>query len=377
MMVVLDKERLNRANTQKEVKRSRYGNQNTIIMLVYRWLVFLFCAVLSITGSSFSSQGYSILESLAVIAVYNGAVTVYCLNSGKKYAGSLLYIDITAISLLIFFSGGINSDLYIFYFLPLCLYGIRNDLPATAKMTGFTIMLYSVSCFFSGMLFNYRLNWSRLIIFDILFILAAFAITRLSFEVKRYDELRKKEFRLARTDKLTGLANRHYFDQKIREEVAYADAWNSVINILMFDLDNFKGYNDSYGHASGDKLLKLFSDIIKQCVRKSDIPVRYGGEEFLILIRDMDIIIAKSVGDRIRKQLEKQCIRLGIKFGRQVVTASCGIAQYPAHSSNIKDVIEMADQALYHAKEIGKNIVVCYDEIGMTREELEMKQGSG
>ncbi|NMA34703.1 MAG: diguanylate cyclase, partial [Clostridiaceae bacterium] len=77
------------------------------------------------------------------------------------------------------------------------------------------------------------------------------------------------------------------------------------------------------------------------------------------------------------KQLEKQCIRLGIKFGRQVVTASCGIAQYPAHSSNIKDVIEMADQALYHAKEIGKNIVVCYDEIGMTREELEMKQGSG
>lgn len=373
----MDKERLNRANTQKEVKRSRYGNQNTIIMLVYRWLVFLFCAVLSITGSSFSSQGYSILESLAVIAVYNGAVTVYCLNSGKKYAGSLLYIDITAISLLIFFSGGINSDLYIFYFLPLCLYGIRNDLPATAKMTGFTIMLYSVSCFFSGMLFNYRLNWSRLIIFDILFILAAFAITRLSFEVKRYDELRKKEFRLARTDKLTGLANRHYFDQKIREEVAYADAWNSVINILMFDLDNFKGYNDSYGHASGDKLLKLFSDIIKQCVRKSDIPVRYGGEEFLILIRDMDIIIAKSVGDRIRKQLEKQCIRLGIKFGRQVVTASCGIAQYPAHSSNIKDVIEMADQALYHAKEIGKNIVVCYDEIGMTREELEMKQGSG
>lgn len=373
----MDKERLNRANTQKEAKRSRYGNQNTIIMLVYRWLVFLFCAVLSITGSSFSSQGYSILESLAVIAVYNGAVTVYCLNSGKKYAGSLLYIDITAISLLIFFSGGINSDLYIFYFLPLCLYGIRNDLPATAKMTGFTIMLYSVSCFFSGMLFNYRLNWSRLIIFDILFILAAFAITRLSFEVKRYDELRKKEFRLARTDKLTGLANRHYFDQKIREEVAYADAWNSVINILMFDLDNFKGYNDSYGHASGDKLLKLFSDIIKQCVRKSDIPVRYGGEEFLILIRDMDIIIAKSVGDRIRKQLEKQCIRLGIKFGRQVVTASCGIAQYPAHSSNIKDVIEMADQALYHAKEIGKNIVVCYDEIGMTREELEMKQGSG
>jgi len=367
-------ERPNRINTRKEAKSIRYGNQGVIIILVYRWLVFLFTAILSITGSSFDTQGYPILESLAVIVVYNGAVTAYCLNNGKKYAGSLLYIDIIAISLLILFTGGINSDLYIFYFLPLCLYGIKNDLPGTVRITGFTAVFYSGFCFLSSMLFNTRLNWFRLIIYDFLFLLAAFAVTRLSFEVKKYDELRKKEFKLARTDKLTGLANRHYFDQKIREEAAYADAWNSVINILMFDLDNFKGYNDSYGHASGDKLLKLFADIIKQCIRKTDIPVRYGGEEFLIMIRDMDVIIAKSVGERIRKQLEKQCIRLGSKFGRQVVTASCGIAQYPVHAPNIKDVIEMADQALYHAKAIGKNIVVCYDEIGMTREELERKQ---
>lgn len=367
----------NRSNDRKDVKSSRYESQGIIMMLVYRWLIFLFSAVLSITSSSFDTHGYSILESLAVIAVYNGAVTAYCLNTGSRHTGALAYIDIIAISLLVFFTGGVNSDLYVFYFLPMCLYGIRNDVQGTVKTAGFAAVLYTASCFFSDMLFDYRLNWSRLIIYDILFLLAAFTISRLSFEVKRYDELRKKEFRLARTDKLTGLANRHYFDQKVKEEVAYADAWNSVINILMFDLDNFKGYNDSYGHASGDKLLKLFSDIIKQCIRKTDIPVRYGGEEFLVMIRDMDIIIAKSVGDRIRKQLEKQCIRLGQKFGRDVVTASCGIAQYPAHSTNIKDVVEMADQALYHAKEIGKNIVVCYDEIGMTREEIERKQTLG
>ncbi|HPV02903.1 MAG TPA: GGDEF domain-containing protein [Clostridiales bacterium] len=370
-------ERPDRVNTRREPKAGRYGNQGIIIILVYRWLVFLFSAILCITGSSFDTLGYSILESLAVIAVYNGAVTAYCLNNGKKYAGSLLYIDIIAISLLVFFTGGVNSDLYIFYFLPLCLYGIKNGVSGSFRITGFTVVFYTGFCVLSATLFNARINWSRLVIYDLLFLMAAFAITRLSFEVKKYDEMRKKEFRLARTDKLTGLANRHYFDQKIREEVAYADAWNSVINILMFDLDNFKGYNDSYGHASGDKLLKLFSDIIKQCIRKTDIPVRYGGEEFLIMIRDMDIIIAKSVGERIRRQLEKQCIRLGNKFGRQMVTVSCGIAQYPVHSTNIKDVIEMADRALYHAKEIGRNIVVCYDEIGMTREELERKQGLG
>lgn len=77
-------ERPDRVNTRREPKAGRYGNQGIIIILVYRWLVFLFSAILCITGSSFDTLGYSILESLAVIAVYNGAVTAYCLNNGKN-----------------------------------------------------------------------------------------------------------------------------------------------------------------------------------------------------------------------------------------------------------------------------------------------------
>mgnify|MGYP001310507750 CR=1 FL=1 len=346
-----------------------------VIILVYRWLIFLFSAILCITSVSFAEYGYAVLESLAAVAVYNGAVTVYCLNNGKKFTGSLLYIDIVAITLLIFFSGGINSDLYIFFYFVLGLYGISNNLTKTMKTAAFITVLYSVTCFYIN-LTDPHIIYYRLIIRDLLFFMVAYVISRLNYEVRKYDEMRKKEFRLARTDKLTGLANRHYFDQKVREEAAYADATNSVLNILMFDLDNFKGFNDSYGHVFGDKLLKLFSDIIMQCVRKSDIPVRYGGEEFLIMIRDMDIVIAKSVGDRIRRQLEKQCIRLGQQMEMEKVTASCGIAQYPTHSRNIREVIEMADKALYHAKAIGKNIVVCYDEIGKDRAEIEQVQAA-
>jgi diguanylate cyclase (GGDEF)-like protein len=363
-------EGLSGMDDKKNLRNNFQGNQNIIIMLVYRWLVFLFSAVLCITCDSFVVNGYEILESLAVVAVYNGAVTAYCLNSGKNYAGSVVYIDSVALMLLVFFSGGIGSELYIFSFLLLGLYGINNETASTFKLTGFISVIYIAVCFFSDMLTPGRMLYSTLVIRLLLFFMASFAISGVSCRVKRYDEMRKKEFRLARTDKLTGLANRHYFDQKVAEEAEYASSFGTVINILIFDLDNFKGFNDTYGHISGDKLLRLFSDIIMQCIRKTDIPVRYGGEEFMILIRDMDIIIAKSVGDRIRRHLEKQNIHLGEQFENQKMTVSCGIAQFPTHSKSIREVIEMADRALYHAKEIGKNIVVCYDEIDKSREEI-------
>jgi diguanylate cyclase (GGDEF)-like protein len=193
--------------------------------------------------------------------------------------------------------------------------------------------------------------------------MASCGIAFLSNEVHKYNEMHKKEFKLARMDKLTGLANRHYFDQKLREEVEYADLNGKPLNVLIFDLDNFKRFNDTYGHVWGDKLLSLFSDIIKQNIRKSDIPVRYGGEEFLLLIRDLEIDMAKCVGERIRKSLEKQRIYSGNEDDRRKVTVSCGIAQYPKHASDIKLAIELADKALYYAKESGKNMVVSYDEM--------------
>ncbi len=339
-------------------------------MLFYRWMIFLFSVILCFAGTRYANYGYAIIESLAVAAIYNGVVTAYILTGGKR-AYSIQYLDIIVIMLLVMFSGGIRSDLFIFTFFIIGFCGINNDVANTMKTGIVCAMLYTVTCIFADRLYMAGINYATLVIRDLLYLMGAFSISRVCYEVKRYDDMRKKEFRLARTDKLTGLANRHYFDQKLKDEVEYAVNRGSVINILMFDLDNFKNFNDTFGHVSGDKLLVLFSDIIRRCVRKSDIPVRYGGEEFMIIIRDLDIIIAKSVGDRIRRQLEKQRIYLGQQEEKSRVTVSCGIAQFPTHSANIKDVIELADQSLYYAKEIGKNIVVCYDEMGKSRETLE------
>ncbi|NJD02343.1 MAG: GGDEF domain-containing protein [Ruminiclostridium sp.] len=348
-------------------KNPHDGRKKTnIAVLFYRW-VFLICVgILTLPGSDMKANGYALLESLAVVAVYNTAVTIYTLKNKEKInkaSSFFIYFDIILLTVISYFSNGLESDIYLFIFFLLGYCGIFNDASFTLKIGIFSAVFYTASCIFSSEINNQELEITRLAIRDFLLILGAYGISRINYEVKKYDDLRKKEFRLARTDKLTGLANRHYFDQKLHEEVEYADEANAVLNVLMFDLDNFKSFNDTYGHIAGDKLLSLFADIIKQCIRKSDIPVRYGGEEFMILIRDMDIFIARNVGERIRRQLEKQRIYVGSGDNKKKVSVSCGIAQYPYHSKNIKQVIEYADQALYHAKETGKNAVVVFDEI--------------
>lgn len=360
------------SRVQKKSNKQKMHNSTTV--LVYRWLLYLFAAVLCLTNDMPEIQWYAVLETLAITAIYNIFVTAYLQRYKKKYSMAIIYCDIAALMFLILFSNGIRSELFIFFFFLIGVSGIYSNISNTVRTGIVVVVLYTAVCIISGQNRAESSFIPSLIIKDFMILLSAYAATRINFEVMKSDELIKKEFRIARTDKLTGLANRHYFEQKLKEEVEYANKCQSVLNVLIFDLDNFKGFNDTYGHLSGDKLLMLFSDIIRQCIRSADIPVRYGGEEFMILIRDLDIIIAKSVGDRIKRQLEKQRIYLGSNDERQKMTVSCGVAQYPTHSRNIRDVIEKADQALYHAKSIGKNIVVMFDEIGQPRETLEKDQ---
>ena len=340
--------------------------RNRITVLCFRWLFLLFVGIFYFMSSDNFEVNAAFVETLAVALIYNTLVTLYTFRHKKdstKASIIIIYFDILFISFFSYHSGGLSSDFYIFFYFLLGYCGLFNSASSTLKVGLFCAFVYSFSCIFAARMNMESVDFLNLLGRDILVILGAYGISRINCEVKKYNDLHKKEFKMARTDKLTGLANRHYFDQKLSEEVEYSNLTGCPLNILMFDLDNFKKFNDSYGHIWGDKLLTLFSDIIKQNIRKSDIPVRYGGEEFLIVIRDLDIYIAKSVGDRIRRQLEKQRIYIDNEADKKRVTVSCGVAQYPAHSQNIKEVIDFADKALYHAKETGKNAVVTYEEI--------------
>ena len=163
----------------------------------------------------------------------------------------------------------------------------------------------------------------------------------------------------ATMDALTGLNNRRQFETRLSEQYAIANRQDTPLCAIMTDIDFFKKFNDTYGHAVGDLVLKQTASVIKNTLREYDIPSRYGGEEFCILLPQTGIEEAKIVAERLRSAVEKMEIEL--EDGRKIhLTISVGLAEL-----DIKDMPEdlymKADRALYDAKEGGRNRVVVYN----------------
>lgn len=367
---------MNNIFNEKLCEKMIKGTQFKKNLLYFRWLflLFVFPGYLFISDLPLNSKLF--WQTLIASSIYNLFVTFYvALNNTEKInkiMGIFFYIDVVVVCAFSYVLGGIESDVYLVLLLLISYYGTRKNVSETVNISIFSIIVYSISSILNKLDNPENFNYLRLILRDFFIFLTTYGISIIIVEVNKYDEMHRREFKLARIDKLTGLANRNFLDQKLEEEALYAEYSKKPLNVLMFDLDNFKSFNDTYGHIWGDKLLSLFGDIILQSIRKTDIPVRYGGEEFIVLIRDLDLETAKSVGDRIRRQLEKQTMFNGEGDIKKKVTTSCGVAQFPKHSNDIKKVVEYADKALYYAKELGKNIVVSYDEIGKLREAVQI-----
>ncbi|MCJ7669472.1 MAG: diguanylate cyclase, partial [Dehalococcoidia bacterium] len=154
----------------------------------------------------------------------------------------------------------------------------------------------------------------------------------------------------SRIDELTGLFNRRYFEERLKEELSRHSRYGDVFSISMIDLDNFKAYNDVYGHPAGDILLGQIGRIIKNSVRNVDQAFRYGGDEFVVILpqtaRDAAYVVAERVRRQIAEEMEKRAI---------AVTCSIGLASYPADGMLSGELVDVADTALYHAKRTGGN----------------------
>ena len=158
------------------------------------------------------------------------------------------------------------------------------------------------------------------------------------------------------TDALTGLFNRYGLQRALSREMAEARRYSRPFSCLMFDLDNFKVVNDTYGHPTGDMAIRQVSQILNEAIRRSDMIFRYGGEEFLALLPETNLSGAKSLGEKIRVLAEER--NFGSSDNRFCLTLSIGVAEmYPHESGN--DMIARADMALYYAKEGGRNRVEC------------------
>ncbi len=167
----------------------------------------------------------------------------------------------------------------------------------------------------------------------------------------------QKVSQLSITDTLTQVYSRRYFLERFNEELRRCENNKLRLSFLMIDIDNFKQYNDRYGHLVGDGILRQVSKIIRDTIRQIDFIGRYGGEELSIVLAETDREQANFAAERIRQAIASAVIKV---YDEELkVTVSIGVSTFPDNAAHMRDLIEMADQALYLAKETGKN-KVCF-----------------
>ena len=160
---------------------------------------------------------------------------------------------------------------------------------------------------------------------------------------------------LSVTDALTGLLNRRYLERRLDEEIERSKRHHFPMSLMMLDVDDFKSYNDTFGHPAGDAALKIVAGVLQDVLRGADVAARYGGEEFAILLPQTTSLEAAAIAERLRQRIEHT------EFPKRKVTISIGIASCSKDVDTPENLIGAADHALYEAKNHGRNNVQIYD----------------
>ena len=180
--------------------------------------------------------------------------------------------------------------------------------------------------------------------------------TLLKFELHDAMEIKLKTemYQKATRDQLTGMYNRRYCFERLREEFSYAQRHGQALSVVMFDVDHFKLVNDTYGHAAGDAVLKRIGEVVMELVRGEDVVCRYGGEEFVCILRGLTLDQGEIFAERVRRCIEAQTVPSGEH--QLKVTVSLGVSSLDkVNFSSPEEMVNEADAYLYVAKEAGRN----------------------
>lgn len=212
---------------------------------------------------------------------------------------------------------------------------------------------------------------NNLVLISVMFTVAWFIGVQTSFDT----QYRRQLAQLASTDPLTGLHNFGFFREQIDKYLGVASE-NQPLSLVFLDIDYFKHYNDIHGHQAGDLLLTQFADILAGEVADKGFTSRYGGDEFMIMLPNTDSESAYQLAEKLSNTIRKRSFQ-GEEYqpdGR--LTISCGIASFPQHALNAKELIKHADEALYRAKSLEKNKVEMYysvfDNLNLEEDEKEL-----
>ncbi|WDT75022.1 MAG: diguanylate cyclase [Candidatus Manganitrophus sp.] len=185
----------------------------------------------------------------------------------------------------------------------------------------------------------------------------------ISIAIERSELYEKTEElkRISITDALTGLLNRRYFQERLTEEIERSRRHRIPVSLIIVDIDNFKGFNDTFGHLGGDEILILLGQALRNYIRAIDVAARYGGEEFTIILPQTNKEDARIIAERLCREIERN-ETLQKKYSDLArLTVSVGLATFPDDAETFEELIRNADRALYQAKLQGKNRVITFD----------------
>lgn len=175
-------------------------------------------------------------------------------------------------------------------------------------------------------------------------------------------KLHQKTKVMAITDSMTGLYNHRYFQQVFSRELNRAKRYEKPFSVIMMDVDDFKKFNDTFGHLVGDKVLAALGEILAGALRNVDLAFRYGGEEFIVLLPETELESALQVAERLRELVESLSVEMLSDNVPHGVTVSVGVASFPRDGSTRGELLKRVDDLLYRAKEFGKNRVYYREE---------------
>jgi diguanylate cyclase (GGDEF)-like protein len=239
---------------------------------------------------------------------------------------------------------GYHMSLSLFYLIPICLVtartgrrnGIMMSIIGAAVLFGVEFSLRPMELDVPVLVWNVALRWG-------FFVLVTLALTELQDSLKR-------ETVLSRSDPITGIANSRSFTEQLEKEITRLHRYRHPCSLAYIDLDNFKGLNDNYGHATGDRFLSHVAKVLKESIRTTDQVARLGGDEFAILFPETVLHEARYVLERFRESIERSAEG---QYGR--ITMSIGLATFHEAPKSAEEAIKIADDLMYTVKHGGRN----------------------
>ena len=289
------------------------------------------------------------------------------------FASSLLDITLVSLALFIFVlldrpHTAVNSKVtFEAYFLAIAATCLRHDVRICLLAGLSAIGQYALIVTCAATIWNLNspefapfrygyFNWSVQISRLILMLVATVLSTTVVFRVQRL-------LRLSTCDRMTGLFNRGYFDERVLEEVSRASRYNRPLTLVMIDIDHFKTFNDSHGHSAGDEALRILASIMRSSFRQSDITARYGGEEFVVILPETDATVATEKVEKLRQLIESTPIPVSGHGVVEKLTFSAGLACFPEDGPSATQILDAADRRLFAAKRQGRNRIVSKERV--------------